>query len=125
MFVKEKHSILRILRVHVPSMLYTDKYTQFFIPKMSCLPNILVSHSLYACSELAKIHTTIWFFSFHNRNSDIKSTGYLWVKCRYWQKEIARRKEGKNPRLLIAVMKCYWHKLLLQGLLLFTEVRYT
>ncbi len=41
---------------------------------------------------------------------------------RHWLNEVERRKKGKKPRLLIAVMKCFWRKLFIQGLMLFLEV---
>ena len=44
------------------------------------------------------------------------------IKCRHWRTELDRRKCGKKPRLLIAILKCFWVELLIQGLLLFVEV---
>ena len=44
------------------------------------------------------------------------------VFSRYWQKEIDRKILRNKPRLLMAIFKCFWLKLLLQGALLLTEV---
>ncbi len=42
--------------------------------------------------------------------------------ARYWKKELSRKLQGKSPRLLVAILKCFWAKLIIQGLLLFSEV---
>ena len=40
----------------------------------------------------------------------------------HWRTELKRKKEGKRPRLLVTILKCFWQRILLHGVLFFTEV---
>ena len=40
----------------------------------------------------------------------------------HWRTELKRKKEGKKLRLLVTILKCFWQRILLQGVLHFTEV---
>ena len=42
---------------------------------------------------------------------------------RHWKAELERKKRGKKARLLVAVLKCFWFKMLIQGIGMFVEVR--
>ena len=42
--------------------------------------------------------------------------------CRHWNQELERRKKGLKPRLLVALAKCVWWRLLLHGVMFGTEV---
>ena len=48
---------------------------------------------------------------------------YLCVCCRHWKYELERKKAGKKPRLLLAVLKCLYWRLLMHGTLMFLEVQ--
>jgi ATP-binding cassette subfamily C (CFTR/MRP) protein 4 len=41
---------------------------------------------------------------------------------RYWSVELERKKNGHSPRLLLVWLKCFWWRIIAQGLLQFTEV---
>ena len=40
----------------------------------------------------------------------------------HWRTELQRKKEGKRPRLLVTILKCFWWRILLHGVIFFTEV---
>lgn len=42
--------------------------------------------------------------------------------CRHWKTELDRKKSGKKPRLLVAVLKCFWLRIIVHGMCLFSEV---
>ena len=41
----------------------------------------------------------------------------------YWNQELERKKLGKSARLGLAIFKCVWWRLIMQGALTFFEVR--
>ena len=45
----------------------------------------------------------------------------IWF-LRYWENELDRKKSGHQPRLLAALVKCLWWRLLLHGLMYSVEV---
>ena len=44
------------------------------------------------------------------------------VLLRYWENELECKKSGHQPRLLVALVKCLWWRLLLHGLMYSVEV---
>lgn len=41
---------------------------------------------------------------------------------RFWTIELERKRHGGKPRLMVALMKCFWWRLVLQGLSILVEV---
>ena len=41
---------------------------------------------------------------------------------RFWAIELERKRQGGKPRLMVALMKCFWWRLVLQGLSILIEV---
>ena len=58
----------------------------------------------------------------HTKHGVVRSGLICPCLCRYWNYELERKKRGKSPRLLYAVIRCFWLRLCLHGLLLFSEV---
>ena len=46
----------------------------------------------------------------------------LYYLCRYWRVELQRRSVGKKPRLLVAILRCLWFKMVVHNILFFVEV---
>lgn len=44
--------------------------------------------------------------------------------CRYWAIEMKRKERGGSARLWMVIFKCIWFRLLVQGILMFLEVRF-
>ena len=41
---------------------------------------------------------------------------------RYWRHELERKSRGLKPRLWMTIVKCYWWRVILQGMLSLLEV---
>ena len=44
--------------------------------------------------------------------------------CRYWAVEVERKERGGKARLWLVILKCIWFRIIIQGLLLGSEVSY-
>ena len=44
------------------------------------------------------------------------------ITCRYWSVELERKKRGQVPRLWFAWFKCFWMRIFLQGIVMFSIV---
>ena len=40
----------------------------------------------------------------------------------HWNTEVEKRKSGRQPRLIVAILKCTWWRILLHGIMMLTEV---
>ena len=41
---------------------------------------------------------------------------------RYWEEELRRKERGRKARLWVAICRCFWWRVLIQGVLMFLEV---
>ena len=41
---------------------------------------------------------------------------------RYWNQELQKKVKGRSPRLSLVIVKCFWWRFVLQGVLTLVEV---